>query len=38
MIGADPQTPFIPTSAAKGRGRDEMLAWVEALLEANEGA
>lgn len=37
-IGADPQTPFIPTSASRGRGRDEMLAWVEALLEAHAGA
>ncbi|MBK8165845.1 MAG: YihA family ribosome biogenesis GTP-binding protein [bacterium] len=35
VLGADPQTPFIPTSAAKGMGRQEMLAWVEALLEAN---
>lgn len=35
ILGADPQTPFIPTSAAKGMGRQEMLAWVEALLEAN---
>lgn len=35
VVGADPQTPFIPTSAAKGRGRDEMLAWIEALLAAN---
>lgn len=34
-LGADPATPFIPTSAAKGKGRLEMLAWVEALLEAN---
>ena len=35
VVGADPQTPFIPTSAAKNRGRDEMLAWIEALLVAN---
>lgn len=38
VMGADPQTPFIPTSAAKGMGRQEMLAWVEALLEANAEA
>lgn len=37
-LGADPDTPFIPTSAAKGFGRQEMLAWVEALLEANREA
>lgn len=29
------ETPFFPTSAAKATGRGEMLAWVEALLEAN---
>ncbi len=33
-VGED--IPFFPTSAAKGTGRDEMLAWVEALLAANE--
>jgi GTP-binding protein len=27
--------PFIPTSAKKGIGRLDMVAWVEALLEAN---
>jgi GTP-binding protein len=37
-LGVDPQTPFIPTSAARGQGRVEMLAWVEALLAANAGA
>jgi GTP-binding protein len=37
-LGVDPQTPFIPTSAARAKGRDEMLAWVEALLAANEDA
>lgn len=31
----DPDTPFFPTSSARGTGREEMLAWVEALLEAN---
>lgn len=36
-LEVDPQTPFIPTSAARGKGRDEMLAWVEALLAANAG-
>lgn len=38
VIGVDPDTPFIPTSAERGRGRDEMLAWVEALLAANAEA
>lgn len=37
-LGVDPETPFIPTSAARGKGRDEMLAWVEALLAAHAGA
>ena len=31
----DPDTPFFPTSAAKNQGRQDMLGWVEALLEAN---
>ena len=31
----DPDTPFFPTSSAKGTGRLDMLGWVEALLEAN---
>jgi GTP-binding protein len=35
VLGSAPDTPFIPTSAEKGKGRDEMLAWVEALLAAN---
>ena len=30
-----PETPFFPTSAAKKTGRSDMIAWVEALLEAN---
>lgn len=38
VLGPAADTPFIPTSAARGRGRDEMLAWVEALLAANAGA
>lgn len=38
VMGSDPRMPFIPTSAAKGMGRQEMLAWVEALLEANAEA
>ncbi len=37
-LGAAPETPFLPTSATKQLGRLEMLAWVEALLEANPGA
>lgn len=37
-LGAAAETPFLPTSAAKNLGRPEMLAWVEALLEANPGA
>lgn len=34
-LGAEPDTPFFPTSARLGTGRREMLAWVEALLAAN---
>ena len=34
-LEVDPDTPFFPTSSAKGTGRQDMLAWVEALLEAN---
>ena len=30
-------TPFFPTSARDRSGGDEMMSWVEALLEANEG-
>jgi GTP-binding protein len=30
-------TPFFPTSARLGAGREEMAAWVEALLAAAEG-
>jgi GTP-binding protein len=29
-----PDTPFIPTSAARGQGRREMLGWIDAVLEA----
>ncbi len=36
VLGAEPGTPFIPTSAEKGLGRDQMLGWVEALLAAND--
>jgi len=28
-------TPFFPTSAAKGKGRKEMQAWVTALMETS---
>ena len=35
VLGAAPETPFIPTSAERGVGRDQMLGWVEALLAAN---
>jgi len=34
-LDMDPDTPFFPTSAAKGIGRLDMLGWVDALLEAN---
>lgn len=34
-LAMDPDTPFFPTSAARSTGRQEMLAWVEAMLEAN---
>ena len=34
-VGAD--IPFFPTSAKNRIGRIDMLAWVEALLEANDG-
>lgn len=36
VMDLPPDTPFFPTSARKGRGRDEMHAWVEALLSAGE--
>jgi GTP-binding protein len=35
-LGWPPETPFFPTSARMGWGRKEMLAWVEAVLEAAE--
>ncbi len=35
-LDVPPETPFFPTSARLGSGRDEMLAWVEALLAAAE--
>lgn len=34
-LDMDPDTPFFPTSSAKSQGREDMVAWVEALLEAN---
>jgi GTP-binding protein len=34
-LGVPGDTPFFPTSAVGGIGRQEMLAWVEALLAAN---
>jgi GTP-binding protein len=34
-LDLDAGTPFFPTSSAKRIGRGDMLAWVEALLEAN---
>ncbi len=34
-LGVPADTPFFPTSAVKGTGREEMLGWVEALLAAN---
>lgn len=33
-LGAE--TPFFPTSSVKGTGREDMRAWVDALLTANE--
>lgn len=36
-MGVPGDTPFFPTSAVRGTGRDEMLSWVEALLAANSG-
>ncbi len=37
-LGMGPEVPVFPTSAAKKIGRQEMLAWVEALLVANADA
>lgn len=34
-LGCGADTPFFPTSAVMRRGREEMWAWVEALLAAN---
>lgn len=34
-LDLDETTPFFPTSSAKRTGREDMLAWVEALLQAN---
>ena len=36
-LGVPVYTPFFPTSAAQRIGREEMLGWVQDLLEANEG-
>jgi GTP-binding protein len=34
-LGVPAETPFFPTSAHRGLGREEMLGWIEALLAAN---
>lgn len=34
-LGVPADTPFFPTSSLRGKGREEMLAWIEALLMAN---
>lgn len=36
-LGVPGDTPFFPTSAVRGTGREEMLGWVEELLAANTG-
>jgi len=36
-LGVPGDTPFFPTSAVRGSGREEMLGWVEDLLAANTG-
>jgi GTP-binding protein len=36
-LGVPGDTPFFPTSAVRGTGREEMLGWVEDLLAANAG-
>lgn len=35
VLGLDAETPFFPTSARKRTGRQDMMAWIEALLSAN---
>lgn len=35
-LGVPPETPFFPTSARDRVGREGMLEWIGALLEANE--
>ncbi|MFT5233819.1 MAG: GTP-binding protein [Candidatus Krumholzibacteriia bacterium] len=35
-LGMDSDTPVFPTSAAKKLGRDEVVAWVDAVLAAND--
>ncbi len=37
-LGAPAGTPFFPTSAVRGTGRREILAWIDAMLEANAPA
>ena len=34
-LGVPADTPFFPTSAAKGTGREEMVGWVDDLLDAH---
>ncbi len=34
-LGVAPETPFFPTSSVQGQGRDEILGWIRAMLEAN---
>ena len=36
-LGVPSDTPFFPTSAVRGSGREEMLGWVQDLLAANSG-
>lgn len=39
IVGAlalPPETPFIPTSAARGFGRQEMMGWVDSVLDRLE--
>ncbi len=35
-LGVPASTPFFPTSAVQGKGRNEILAWIMAMLEAND--
>lgn len=36
-LGVPNDTPFFPTSAVRGTGRQEMIGWVNDLLDANTG-